>query len=702
MNFLKKINIENLQKVLIETFVRFPLSFLISTAVLVLFVTRIALEDLPQNIENIFDKSLFTLVLTFFFSIGIYLFGESKKLEKLKQWSYQLISVVFGISFYSFFEENLFENFSAETAVYIAITFVGILSFVFIAPFILKILKKEVLQKEFYICSYHLIIKTLMSMIVGLASMILGFIGLWAIFELFELKFLDEENIYSYWASFTLSFFAPVFFLANIPNIKINIKERIEDNKFYAFLIKYVGLPAITLYFVILYAYTIKVLFNFSDWPQGKITWMVIGFSFFGYLIYFATYIFKEKFKPAEIFRKIFTPAVLPQIAMLFYAIFLRINQYDFTINRYLVVVFGIWLLGLSLYYVISKRKFLGVIFYSLLFTTIFISIGPWSVYVFPENRQKSKLVENLIQANILQDDKIVPLKKYEDIEDELSGKIYGSIDYLCDFHGCETVGNIFSKEISEIKTKHKKDFEEQKKEDLERTNNNKKLTESFRKEEIKKIKEKKYREINRWNLKNQLTEKIKVRAYYSWRKDKDTISEFLHFKTKESSFYYDRPIKVSGYDYYLKNIYKEDRLPNFSNIYKEESEIKILNHLVSIDIVDSKLTIFNQTGAKKSDRKNIETFDLKNIFSQVLAVKEGKEELKNQKGYSLENDDLTFELDGEKFSIKIHFNSIMIPNPAWKPDTTKEENGKNNKIIIPAIEHPYVSGEVWIKDKSD
>ena len=64
------------------------------------------------------------------------------------------------------------------------------------------------------------------------------------------------------------------------------------------------------------------------------------------------------------------------------------------------------------------------MIFYSLLVMTILISIGPWSVYSFPENRQQTKLVSDLKEAHILQDGEIIPLKKYEDISEELSGKI--------------------------------------------------------------------------------------------------------------------------------------------------------------------------------------------------------------------------------------------------------------------------------------
>jgi hypothetical protein len=88
---------------------------------------------------------------------------------------------------------------------------------------------------------------------------------------------------------------------------------------------------------------------------------------------------------------------------MLFYAIYLRIAQYDITINRYFVVVFGIWLLLISIYYVLSKKKYLGNITVLLTLFTVIISVGPWSVYQLPESRQLERLKTNLIEANILQ-----------------------------------------------------------------------------------------------------------------------------------------------------------------------------------------------------------------------------------------------------------------------------------------------------------
>lgn len=78
---------------------------------------------------------------------------------------------------------------------------------------------------------------------------------------------------------------------------------------------------------------------HFGEWPNGEVTWMVIGFSIFGYLLYIFSHSL-EKRPFLQAFRKYFPFVVLPQILMLFYAIYLRIAQYDITINRYFVVVF--------------------------------------------------------------------------------------------------------------------------------------------------------------------------------------------------------------------------------------------------------------------------------------------------------------------------------------------------------------------------
>lgn len=116
---------------------------------------------------------------------------------------------------------------------------------------------------------------------------------------------------------------------------------------------------------------------NFSDWPKGIISWMVIGFSSFGYLIYILSRAYAGESHMVAVFRRYFPYMVVPQILMLGYAIYLRVAQYDLTMNRYFVVVFGIWLTIISLYYILSSAKSLRMIPASLLAAILIISIGP-------------------------------------------------------------------------------------------------------------------------------------------------------------------------------------------------------------------------------------------------------------------------------------------------------------------------------------
>jgi hypothetical protein len=130
---------------------------------------------------------------------------------------------------------------------------------------------------------------------------------------------------------------------------------------------------------------------------------------------------------------------------MLLYAIGVRIWQYDITVNRYFVAVFGIWLTVVSIYFFLSKTRLLFVLPASLSVAILLISIGPWSIHVLPDHRQFLRLTTYLEQANILQNGKVVPLVHPKDVPDALLQEIRNGIEGLCDFRSCTPeVTNLF------------------------------------------------------------------------------------------------------------------------------------------------------------------------------------------------------------------------------------------------------------------
>jgi hypothetical protein len=530
--------------------------------------------DLNNSSEEIVWKYTLTGITIFFLSISVSILSESLKFKVIKRYLSQVVVLIFWALFYYFFPNDI-DIF--DSIVFFLLTLFWIVASLFIAPYLKYLYKLDYDEQSYYIYFYKISIVFFLSFIVGWALTLLWNIAILTVTTLFDIWYNFWWDIHGYWTALALSFLTPCFALIQIVE-KCKFEEKhFNENAFFHFFIRYIALPFIYIYFIILYAYTLKVLIDFSDWPKGEVSWMVIWFSTFWYIIYIYSYIFEqwEKQKShnlVHIFRKYFPIIVIPQIWMLFYAISLRIGQYDFTINRYFVVVFGIWLLLSSIYLIVSKKKSLLFLPALLVLFTIIISIGPWSVYNFPLERQLQRLENNLIQANILQNWEIIPLEKYSDIDADLSGEIYSWIDYLCNFNNCDTIKELFPKLHSELLEKTKKDFE---------SNN-------WNKEGYY---DTKYSEPNSWEIRSYISDKIKVKRSNSWDGNQPTI----YFYNPAESIY---PLDVVWYDtiitYNSRDLNSEMQDINVSDIYKNLLKIYTETSSIEFSIKDRTFTIEN------------------------------------------------------------------------------------------------------------
>ncbi len=398
-----------------------------------------------ESDDILLPKLIITGVVTFFLSLCVSLFLETRKVKPLDA-RFPLLPLVYGVFF--FLTVRITHDFSVEGFVYAVLHFVGFFAGVFFAPYVLGLFdgKDESIEYTNYFSRVAWVF--LMSAIVGGSLLALGFIAISSVLALFDLySSLSDFKIYANWAIVSLALVAPLYGLIHMPKKGDMSTRSYETNRFFSFLIRYVAVPAIYVYFAILYAYSLKVLMNFQDWPKGMISWMVIGFSSFGYL----AYIFSKPYEDTRfvaVFRRYFPYAVIPQIGMLAYAISLRIGQYDLTMNRYFVVIFGAWLLIVSFYLIFRARKSLAFIVASLSVISLLVSIGPWSVFSLPFSRQEARLIRNLTEAKILQNGKIVPLAKASDISRNLSNEIAEGISYLCDYDNCERIKTIFPDQV--------------------------------------------------------------------------------------------------------------------------------------------------------------------------------------------------------------------------------------------------------------
>ncbi len=433
-------NISNLKKDLYEAIVRFPIWIvsIVVTACLLFLNTHLRVT---WNIKEIIMKMIFTFIIIFFLNISVVLYCEWKKLSIKWRSVLQAASVIYWMLVYLWFWIEFLTN--NENPILIILSLSWSIAYMFVAPFLFNKWDK-LIQDNYYSYLYRLSTIMIASSILWWVMSLLWNIWIWAVVTLFDIKNDWIWKAYADWVIISLSIVAPIFALIHLPKPDTFELPDFKENRFFSFIIKYIATPSIYVYFIILYAYTIKVLSNFREWPKWEVSWMVIWFSSFGYLVYMFSYAFHEKSNAIKAFRKTFPFAVIPQLFMLFYAIYLRIAQYDLTMNRYFVVAFWIWLTLISLYLAISKSKKIVMIPSMLMISIILISIWPWSVYNLPEYRQAKALDKYMSEANILQSWKIVPLKDYSDINAELSNNIYDSIRYLCEMNRCRTIKSRF------------------------------------------------------------------------------------------------------------------------------------------------------------------------------------------------------------------------------------------------------------------
>lgn len=524
---LKIFNLENLIQNLKNILIRFPLSILYIIINLILLIVVINF-DLSNEVETYFTKWIFTLIVTFFFSIWVYLTSEKYNLERKKKCLFQIIPIIFWILFFIFFNNDP-DNY--ENIIFFILSLAGIIGYIFFAPFFKKCTLLNNENQNYYPYFYKISVVFLISFIFWLVLFALWAIWISATFTLFDLSWTYSDEFYKNWAIISLSLLTPVFWLTQIP--KNNLNEEAKQNKFFDFLVKYIWIIFIAIYFIILYAYSVKVLLNFSDWPKWEVAWLVIGFSSLGYIIYMFSYIFEGSNSIIRFFRKVFPFVVIPQLFMLFYAIYLRIAQYDLTTNRYFIVVFWIWLLVISLFMIFSKKKFLWAIPAILTIFTIIISIGPWSVFSLPEARQFIRLENNLIKANILKDWEIIALKNYEEIDKDLSKEIYNWISYICHNSDCKTIKELFYKEF----------------EDKEN--------------------------ISKWEIVEKITSNIKVRTYYNNDKYREAN---IYLNIEEDKLF---PIDINWYS----------KIINISNYIIEKDII-----YAKLDIMTNKFELFENS----------------------------------------------------------------------------------------------------------
>ncbi|MCE2822262.1 MAG: DUF4153 domain-containing protein [Bacteroidota bacterium] len=222
---------------------------------------------------------------------------------------------------------------------------------------------------------------------------------------LFDLN-LDPKNFVRLFV-FLVCIFNTSYFLFHFPKQYVFDQEETEYNAVFKNLGKYILIPVVGLYFIILYTYTIKIGLNW-ELPRGWVGSLVLGFSVAGILTYLLNYYLKETntTTPSALYHKWLWPVLTPMTLLLFIAIYRRIDDYGVTETRFLVALLGMWMLINCLYFIISRKDDIRFIPGSLaVFALIWIvGNGPVS-----DNNQKTRLLAALQKAGRMENGSIRP-----------------------------------------------------------------------------------------------------------------------------------------------------------------------------------------------------------------------------------------------------------------------------------------------------
>ncbi|HCC23350.1 TPA: hypothetical protein DF272_04230 [Candidatus Falkowbacteria bacterium] len=434
------------------TILRFPVVIAVGLIASGLMIYSLEKNLSPENSPS--DETIFCLLLIFILAIPFYfiakLFLETKKFSPAIQVLAYFVPTALLTGYFSKIKyfHPIWEN--DQSALEYALLF---LSLIMLASVIYLLPRK---LNSFWLLNKKFVTRLFLSGLFTLIAWIGLMLALTAINYLFNLH-IDSEKYFEILAVLIGVFTIP-FFLTGVPHID-EFETEIKYPKWLKFCSQYILTPLLGVYFIILYAYSFKIVFT-QTWPKdGIVFWIMlyVGLAFVIYL--FTRPLFDQKWH--RFISISFLISALPLYILYFIAIIIRVDQYGLTINRYAVVLFALWSIGNIVYFTFSRKKYLFVFSLSIIAACLIFLYGPWSSYNLSYTSQIARFGNLLTEKGLLIDDRLVPATEkftyddYYDLESQTS--------YLFSHYDWDKITRwLGDSNISMLETNAKKNFTDQ------------------------------------------------------------------------------------------------------------------------------------------------------------------------------------------------------------------------------------------------
>ncbi|MFN8886721.1 MAG: DUF4153 domain-containing protein [Cyclobacteriaceae bacterium] len=429
---IKKI-VSSLESVLM----RFPFAIAAS-----IFGTDVAylLVDLPYDGDRLTQYTLTRLVwvslLALPFFLSSTLFAESNRFSKPKTLVVSCAVLLLLMGIYFSFNSALLTSDSIRFVLlfisfHLLVSFAGFLSNSSINAFweFNKVLFLRILTALLYSTVIY----------IGLCIAIL------TVDQLFALDL--NHKVYGKLFCIIFGLFNTTFFLAGVPSTWNEVDPLESYPKGLKVFTQFVLIPLSIIYLLILLAYEAKIVLQWSL-PDGWVGWLVAGYAVFGIFSFLLIFPIRthEENRWIHIFSRWFYLLLVPLIALLFVAIWTRIHAYGITENRYLLVALGVWLTGITIYFLLQKTN-IRIIPISLFLLCLMATWGPQSAPAMSMHSQLSRITSFYESKNSYHDGK---LKKLPDSV-KTPKEIYNLPYYLLDRYHPRAFQNTFGINIDSL-----------------------------------------------------------------------------------------------------------------------------------------------------------------------------------------------------------------------------------------------------------
>lgn len=393
-------SLKNLAQSAANTVKHHPFETLFALAGTIAATIEIELNHLNRESENWCMRTIMIANLGFLLSLSATLYTQSKNWQAVKKILIKVVAAIIAVLF--IFMINPPERQSDYTRFFLLS-----LAFHLMVSFAAFTGKGQI--QGFWQFNKTLFLRFLASMLYGVVL----FAGLAAAIGatnfLFNFKFeWDTYQILWVWIT---GMFTTTFFLAGVPTDTAALNEDESYPKGLKIFTQYVLIPLSTVYVIILLAYELKILIEWKL-PKGLVSNLILSYAVFGILSLLLVYPIREQNenKWLKTYTRSFYFLLIPLQILLFVAVGTRVFSYGVTEFRYFLIALALWLLFISLYFLLFKKQNIKIIPVSLTILTLLTVYGPQSAFTVSMYSQRNMVLSFFKKHNGYKNGKLIPV----------------------------------------------------------------------------------------------------------------------------------------------------------------------------------------------------------------------------------------------------------------------------------------------------